>query len=126
MTKCCLQQLFFCSHYPSIEMMTHLSDAALPFKVHLVICPLKQPQLKRKTCHQICSLSVLHNLLNSKTKTSSRNRQKHVIRSIFFHLCTICPIWKSLNLPAKGQVGPDPPSPFYFFGQASCARIQSL
>ena len=69
------------------------------------------------------SVSVL---LNSETKTSSRNRQKHVIRSVFFQFCTICPIWKWLNLPAKGQVGPDPPSPFYFFGQASCARNQSL
>ena len=26
------------------------------------------------------------------------------------------------KLPAKGQAGPDPPCPFYFFAQASCVH----
>ena len=38
-----------------IETMTHLSDTALPFRIHLVICPLKQSKLRKKHVVQICS-----------------------------------------------------------------------
>ena len=79
-----------------IETMTHLSDTALPFRIHLVICPLKQSKL----------------------------RKKHVFRSV--QLPVLPDLESSTELPAKGQVGPDPPCPFYFFDQASCARNQSV
>ena len=70
------------------------------------------------------TLPCLSGSIWSSAPSSNRSWGKSMLfRSV--QLPVLPDLESSTELPAKGQVGPDPPCPFYFFDQASCARNQS-